>query len=202
MACVPALSSHEASAAVPNAIYSGTLLAIQTGMNVLRIIKSLLVASVALFASLVAVNNLVDYGSNFQFVRHVLSMDTTFPDNQLMYRAITSEPIHHVAYGLIIAMEALTGLLCAIGAVHMFSNRNAGMTQFRAARLLASLGLTCGIVLWSTGFLAIGAEWFLMWQSAQWNGQEAAFRFAMVLFATLIFIHQAETDSVDSQVLP
>jgi len=169
-------------------------------MNVTRIIKSLLVASVALFASLVALNNIIDYGSNFQFVQRVLSMDTTFPDNQLMYRAITSEPIHHLAYGVIIAMEALTGLLCAIGAVQMFGARNAPTNDFRAAKLFSSLGLTCGIVLWSTGFLSIGAEWFLMWQSSQWNGQEAAFRFAMVLFATLIFIHQAESDRADSPV--
>ncbi len=179
---------------------SGTLLAIHFCMNVTRIIKSLLVASVALFASLVALNNIIDYGSNFQFVQRVLSMDTTFPDNQLMYRAITSETIHHAAYAVIIAMEALTGLLCAIGAVQMFNSRNAGAARFRAARLFATLGLTCGIVLWSTGFLAVGAEWFLMWQSAQWNGQEAAFRFAMVLFATLIFLHQAESDTADSQV--
>ena len=35
-----------------------------------------MVASCALFALLVAFNNLVDYGSNYKFVR-ILSMDTT-----------------------------------------------------------------------------------------------------------------------------
>jgi predicted small integral membrane protein len=25
-------------------------------------------------------------------------------------------------------------------------------------------------------FLSVGAEWFLMWQSKLWNGQDAAFR--------------------------
>ena len=161
-------------------------------MTTLRIIKSLLVASVALFALLVALNNVIDYGSNFQFVQRVLSMDTTFPDNRLMYRAITSEAMHHLAYGIIIAMEALTGILCAIGAVQMFRARQATGAGFNTAKYIATLGLTTGILLWSTGFLAVGAEWFLMWQSAQWNGQEAAFRFTMVLFATLIFIHQSE----------
>ena len=34
--------------------------------------------------------NLVDYGSNHEFVKHVLSMDTTFPGNKLMGRAITN----------------------------------------------------------------------------------------------------------------
>ena len=29
-------------------------------------------------------DNLIDYGSNYEFVKHVLSMDTTFPGNKLM----------------------------------------------------------------------------------------------------------------------
>ena len=67
-------------------------------MNVVRCIKSLLVGSVALFALLVAWNNVVDYGSNFAFVQHVLSMDTTFEGNALMHRAITTPALHHAAY--------------------------------------------------------------------------------------------------------
>lgn len=43
-----------------------------------RIAKLVMVAGLAGFAGLVALNNLVDYGSNYAFVRHVLSMDTTF----------------------------------------------------------------------------------------------------------------------------
>ena len=55
-----------------------------------RLLKVAMVASTALFALLVAFNNLVDYGSNYEFVRHTLSMDTSFPGNALMGRAITS----------------------------------------------------------------------------------------------------------------
>ena len=39
------------------------------------------------------------------------------------------------------------------------------------------IGTTLGFLVWFTGFLVIGGEWFAMWQSATWNGQEAAFRF-------------------------
>ena len=55
-----------------------------------RLVKTAMVASTALFALLVAADNLLDYGSNYQFVRHVLSMDTTFPGNALMGRAVTA----------------------------------------------------------------------------------------------------------------
>ena len=161
-------------------------------MNVLRIIKSLLVGSVALFALLVAWNNVVDYGSNFEFVRHVLSMDTTFEGNTLMHRAITRTELHHAAYWLIIATEAATGLLCALGCVQMLRARHADATAFEHAKQFASIGLFLGILLWSAGFMTVGAEYFLMWQSADWNGQAAASRFIVILFATLIFLHQSE----------
>ena len=163
-------------------------------MNNLRIMKSLLVGSVALFALLVALNNVIDYGSNFAFVQHVLSMDTTFPDNSLRHRAITAPAAHHAAYWLIILAEALTGLMCALGCLQMLRASGGSSAAFVAAKQWASLGLFTGILLWSTGFMSIGAEWFLMWQSPDWNGQEAAFRFIMILFGTLIFLHQSESD--------
>ena len=55
---------------------------------VLRLVKIILVLQIGLFALLVAYDNIVDYGTNYAFVRHVLTMDTTFPGNHLMDRAI------------------------------------------------------------------------------------------------------------------
>ena len=74
--------------------------------------KVLLVWAVAFFVSLVVFNNLTDYGSNFGFVGHVLRMDTTFPDNRAMWRAIDSPSIHHGFYWLIILVEAAIAILC------------------------------------------------------------------------------------------
>ena len=50
----------------------------------LRLSKLVLVGMVAVFALLVGVNNVVDYDSNFEFVQHVLSMDTTFQNNEFL----------------------------------------------------------------------------------------------------------------------
>ena len=47
-----------------------------------RYSKIAFVWAIALYALLVVCNNLTDYGSNYQFVAHVLKMDTTFPDNR------------------------------------------------------------------------------------------------------------------------
>ena len=47
-------------------------------MIAVRVAKIVLVAALALHASLVAFGNITDYGTNFSFVQHVLSMDTIF----------------------------------------------------------------------------------------------------------------------------
>jgi predicted small integral membrane protein len=62
-------------------------------MVLIRLAKVTMIGSLASYAFIVAYDNVVDYGSNYQFVRHVLSMDTTFPGNALMHRAITNESI-------------------------------------------------------------------------------------------------------------
>ena len=70
-----------------------------------RIAKLLLLAGLALFYTLVVFDNLTDPNSNYQFVRHVLSMDTTFPGNNGMWRAMPSPAWHWVFYVSIIAWE-------------------------------------------------------------------------------------------------
>jgi predicted small integral membrane protein len=85
-------------------------------MTTVRLSKIILVAAIALLASLVAFGNLTDYGTNFAFVQHVLQMDTVFPDTTIRWRAIDSPALHHAAYWLIIAAEVLTALLCWLGA--------------------------------------------------------------------------------------
>ena len=42
--------------------------------------------------------------------------------------------------------------------------------------------------MWFVAFLTIGAEWFLMWQSPTWNGQEAAFRMFTLVGIVLILL--------------
>jgi predicted small integral membrane protein len=45
---------------------------------------------------------------------------------------------------------------------------------------------------WYIAFLTVGAEWFLMWQSPSWNGQEPAMRMFLVMGVSLIFLMQRD----------
>lgn len=158
-----------------------------------RYTKVLLVWAVAFFASLVVFNNVTDYGSNFQFVSHVLQMDTTFPENRGMWRAINSPAIHHAFYSLIILTELTIAILCWLGGIRLWTARN-DANRFNRAKGVAIAGLTLGIVLWFTGFITIGGEWFLMWQSETWNGQESAFRLAVIFGMVLLYLVQPDAD--------
>src|SRR5579871_2625097 len=82
-----------------------------------RVSKCLLVFSVALFYTFVVFNNTTDYNSNFQFIRHVLMMDSTFPNNRGMWRAINSPAIHTRISITVITWESLTVILCWWGGI-------------------------------------------------------------------------------------
>src|SRR6266850_4551813 len=157
-------------------------------MIAVRGAKAALVAAIALIASLVAFGNLTDYNTNFAFVQHVMSMDTIYPFSTIRYRAITAPALHHAAYALIIAAEALTAVLCWIGAAALLRHLRADAGAFNRAKTFAVVGLVLGFLLWQVGFMSIGGEWFGMWQSQQWNGVASAFRFAMTIIAVLIFV--------------
>jgi predicted small integral membrane protein len=163
-------------------------------MLTVRYAKIAISGSLALFAFLVTFNNVTDYGSNFAFVGHVLSMDTTFPGNALMYRAITAPRFWHFAYWLIIFTEGLTCVAFAAGTIAMWRARRADGRRFDAAKLLTVIGCGIGFLLWFTGFTVVGGEWFLMWQSSTWNGQAAAFRIYITLVGVLVFVNQRDPD--------
>jgi len=90
---------------------------------ILRTAKLLLVCALAFYYTLVVLNNIIDYDSNFQFVRHVLMMDSTFPGNHLIWRAINSPAAHTAFYVSIILWETATMILLWIGSmflVHLY----------------------------------------------------------------------------------
>ena len=63
---------------------------------------------------------------------------------------------------------------------------------FNKAKFLSILGLSSGFALWFFGFMVVGGEWFCMWQSPDWNGQESAFRFVVCIVLVLIYTVQSE----------
>jgi predicted small integral membrane protein len=161
---------------------------------VTRTAKVLLLAGIALFYTLVILNNVTDFDSNYQFVRHTLTMDTTLPGNHGMGRAIHSPAIHLAFYLSIIAWEMATAILLWWGAVRLLGALRRPASAFNAAKGVPVAALTLSLSMWLVAFLAVGGEWFLMWQSPTWNGQQAAFRMFAVAGIVLLIVLQPDTE--------
>jgi predicted small integral membrane protein len=159
-----------------------------------RAAKLMLLAGIALFYTLVVFNNLTDFNSNYQFVRHVLMMDSTFPGNHGMWRALPSPVFHMAFYISIIAWETATMVLLCWGAVTLLRALRLPAAAFNRAKRAAVMALTLSMLMWLVAFLSVGAEWFLMWQSHTWNGQEPAFRMFAVVGLVLLILMQPESE--------
>jgi predicted small integral membrane protein len=121
-------------------------------------------------------------------------MDSTFPGNHGMWRAINSPTVHTAFYLSVIAWEFATMVLCWWGLWRLVRSLKSDPKTFRKASNLSIAGLTLGMLLWLVAFLDVGGEWFLMWQSKTWNGQEAAFRMFAVLGIVLLVLVQPEIE--------
>lgn len=150
------------------------------------------VAGIALHMSLAALGNVTDYDSNWAFVQHVLAMDTTFRSPALMWRAITAPALQTAAYLAIIAAEIAGAALLWCGTVRLWRARSAAPDAFHAAKGLAVFALMWCFAIWVVGFVTIGGEWFAMWQSPTWNGQEGATRFATLTGIVMLFVAMRE----------
>ena len=156
--------------------------------------KLMLLAGIALFYSLVVFNNVTDFDSNYQLVRHVLMMDSTFPGNHGLWRALRSPGFHLAFYISIIAWEIVTTILLWWASVRVMRALRRPVSTFNAAKRVAIMALTLSMLMWLVAFLSVGAEWFLMWQSHNWNGQEAAFRMFVVVGLVLLLLMQPDTE--------
>ncbi|MDJ0460235.1 DUF2165 domain-containing protein [Streptomyces sp. H27-C3] len=152
----------------------------------LAVAATVLVATVALYMALVAFGNITDFGTNQEFVRHVLAMDSTFKDEDLMWRSIESTVVQNIAYIAVIAWETVTALVLIVAEVHWVKALRGG--DLGRARRLGTYGLLMVLLLFGAGFIAIGGEWFAMWQSETWNGLDAAARNFVVAGVALVVV--------------
>ncbi|MCX3286760.1 DUF2165 domain-containing protein [Streptomyces sp. NEAU-H22] len=168
-------------------------MATSTSRGTLSLAATLLTATIALYMALVAFGNITDFGTNQQFVRHVLAMDTTFKDEDLMWRAVTSQGLQDAAYVGIIVWETVAALVLIYGS-WLWARRD----DLRARRM-STYGLLMVMLLFGAGFIAIGGEWFSMWQSKNWNGLDAATRIflfsGVVLLVNQLSSPRAETST-------
>ncbi|MEV7977123.1 DUF2165 domain-containing protein [Streptomyces sp. NPDC086519] len=154
----------------------------------LSLAAAVLTGTVALYITLVAFGNITDFGTNQAFVQHVLAMDTTFKDDDLMWRSITDKGLENAAYVAIIGWETLAALVLIAGTWLWVRRDNV------RARRVSTYGLLMLVLLFGAGFIGIGGEWFSMWQSKTWNGLDAATRVLVLTGLALVVVQVSPSD--------
>jgi len=171
----------------------------------LRLFKIIFAAVVGLNLLITVLDNAIfDYGSNYAFVQHVLSMDTLFSGEQNAWRSLRDPTpegpggywLYHTFYATIILWEAAIAALCLIGAYQLWRQRAAEARIFHKAKKLVLCGLALSMLLWFLAFETVGGAWFQMWQSSTWNGLSAASRM-FIYMAVLFFFVNSRDEELD-----
>jgi predicted small integral membrane protein len=157
-----------------------------SGLGTLPVAATVMTSVLALYMLLVLFGNITDFGTNREFVQHVLAMDTTFHDPHVTWRAITSSALQDAVYVCVIIWEALTTAVL-VYAVLLWGVAFRG-SSFERARRFTTLGLLMIVVLFAGGFITIGGEWFAMWQSTQWNGLQPALQNTILAAFALVLV--------------
>ncbi|WP_085685833.1 MULTISPECIES: DUF2165 family protein [unclassified Pseudomonas] len=156
--------------------------------QLIRYSKIYLMACFSLFGLLVMFHNVTDYNSNYEYVAHILSMDTTRINENIRYRAIESPILHHRIYWFIITTEAIFTAYCLIGTYHLYRKINDSAAEFHEAKKFSIIGILIAIFTYYVCLQTVGVEWFDMDTSQTWNAKDWARHIVDFILPVLIFI--------------
>lgn len=161
-----------------------------------RCAKIMLLISSAVLLSIVFADNILAYDINFEYIQHIMSMDTTLKHPMLHWRAVHNPFIYHACFILIIFFEGGSSVLLWMGAYHLIKKIHASPSDFQSAKSWSLLGLLLALILYSFIFFTIASQWFASWQSSLWNAKNAALPFIILLgFNYLILAKEDESGS-------
>jgi len=154
----------------------------------LRIMKILLVLSVAIWGLLGAFGNVTDWSGTTGAVAATTSM-ATFEGGADSWRA-TSNPALILAGAVFIPLfKTIGGLLCLAGAWRMWMARASDATVFANAKTLAFTGCAVLIFMLFVGWIVIAETWFELWRSEALRGAlGTAFRYGGFIALIALFV--------------
>ncbi|MBV4487387.1 DUF2165 domain-containing protein [Pseudomonas sp. SWRI153] len=156
--------------------------------KLIRYSKVILMAYISFFGLLVMFQNFTDYQANYNYVAHVLSMDTTNASKNVMYRSIESPMIHHRIYWFILTMEVTYTVLCLIGAYQLYRHVDASAEAFHEAKKYSIMGILVAIFIYYVCLQTVGVEWFNMDTSQSWNAKDWSRHIVDFVFPVMIYI--------------
>jgi predicted small integral membrane protein len=155
-----------------------------------RIMKSLLVLTVGLNALFCALQNLANLNQAHAALAYVISGadQKVYPHTLFFYS--NSAALHWAALAAVLVGEFAVAFFGLKGAWDMFAARNAAAKQFHAAKTAAFWAGSFALLTWFGLFIAVGANFFQMWQTEMGSGsQDHAFGFAAMSAIVVLFVY-------------
>lgn len=156
---------------------------------VLRIIKILLIAVVALWGFLGAFLNVVDWGGTTGSVEAAVSM-ATWEGGAESWQATSSQALIWVGALFIMLSKLTAGSLCAVGCIKMWQLRSSDGDSFQASKEFALAGCAVAMIMLFGGFIVVAETWFEMWRSDVLRGPslQSAFRYGGMIMLIGLFV--------------
>jgi predicted small integral membrane protein len=159
-----------------------------------RALKIFLTGGVAVLCALIVAGKRPRSGDEFVVRAARLQHGYNLTASAMANHALAIPALWRIGFWLIVLGEGLTAILFALGTVELLRARKFKARDFHHAKRFVFAGAGCGFPVWFIAFLAVGGEWFAMWQSQVWNGQQPAFRILASILLVLIFIAQTDAE--------
>lgn len=162
----------------------------------LRIMKIVLVLSVAAWALAGAFGNITDWGGTTGAVAATTSM-ATFEAGDYGWRATENPAVILAGAVFILTLKILAGVLCLAGAWRMVTARSGDAAAFQKAKALALTGCAVAMFMLFTGWIVIAETWFEAWRSDLLREQalQSAFRYCGMIGVIALFVGMRDEDA-------
>lgn len=155
----------------------------------LRFIKILLIAAVAVFLLMGAIFNVVGWKGTVGAVAATTTMATI--EGDATHWQATSNPAVIVSGAVFItSLKIVAGLLCAAGAVRMWARRKDTQMAFSSSKEMALTGCGVAMFLLYFGWIVIAETWFELWRSDALRdvALQSAFRYGGMIILIALFV--------------
>ena len=155
--------------------------------------KIIMTSGIAVPCASVVAGSIGDPGKNFSFVQHVSQHGHNLAgqrdaDHALQMQLAWRVGFWRSSWGKRSTQIFLRGNGRALAVPKV---QRAGLSPCQAVCFCRG---RFGFLVWFIAFLAVGGEWFAMWQSQVWNGQQPAFRILASILLVLIFVAQPDAE--------
>ncbi len=159
----------------------------------LRIVKMLLILSVAAWAILGALGNVVDWAGTTGAVEAATTM-STFDPAPTSGRSTANPAVILLGSIFIVSLKVVTGVLCSIGVWRMWRARKAETVEFAQSKTYALTGCGVGIFMLFAGWIVIAETWYELWRSPTMLEPVlgSAFRYAGMIGIIALFVGARE----------